>query len=490
MLRFIIVFFLVSFPIIAQETVLQMENVKYSNFIKDKKAFALSDSETNELAVIVPDKNTVTGYLLNENFKKTSEITGESLRIKFKELIGYRVENGKYTTVFTTKNYQFYGIIEFDFTSGKTVTKQLDLNIRKEKVLEAVSYKNRFFLLTLDDKFDGLILRELKADGTFKKNEIAFDSPVPFKDLVTLNNKPDKVGESRALNSFSTIYPPKVVEIDNVNPNSIETTSELNKVYTRDNNLIFTFDNFVDFTLTYSLDLSTFKTTERRFPKETVSDMGLKKSNSFLYGSHLFQFGVDNDHMVFSVSDFNSGEKIKTYKAGRDEEIDFKNSEIFQKNGFLVREGKVRELEKTSQYLRKVGAGNPGIAIQKNNNIYQVTLGSTQLTYDDNVTKPRFGLAPTATLSGVIMTPYLYNPTYLSYENYSLSKSIYIHSLFDSDFHHLEGNPSENVFDKIKTFQDSLTKTHAEEVFSHNGKVYFGYYYDKTENYNIVFFDN
>ena len=488
-MKIFFVFLFISFPLFAQKTVLTLENVEYSNFIKDKKAFALSNSENGELALVIPDKKTIGAYLFNENFEKVNEISAKSLRIKFKEIIGYRVADQHYSAVFSTENHQFFGVVDFDFKSGKTITEQLDISLSREKVLEAVSYQNRFFLLSLDKNFDGLIVRELKEDRTFKKREIAFTGPVSFKDLLTLKNKPDRLGDLKE-SSFNKIYPPHIVEIDNTNPNSLETTSELNKLYTKDNKLIFTFDNFVDFTLTYTLDLDTFNLSEKRFPKELVDGNPLKKSNSFLFGDNLFQVSVDSEHLLFSIKNFKTGENIKTYKSSKDQEIDFKNSEILQKNGLLVRDNKIRELEKTSQYLRKVAGGNPGIAIMKDNEIYQITLGGTQeLSRSGAVAPMPVGgyVGSTIYADGTISV--MYNPTFNSFGSYTSTKSIYIHSLFDAEFQHMKGNPSENVFDKIKTFRDSLKNTHAEEVFSHNGKVYFGYYYKKSENYNIVEFD-
>ena len=134
-----------SAPLIAQKQVVELDNITYSNFIKEETAFSLSNSETGELALVIPDKRTVAAYLFNENFELTDSITAESLRIKFKDIIGYRVTDTHYTTLFATENKHFLGVVDFDFETGKTRTEQLDINLSSEEVLETVTHNNRFF---------------------------------------------------------------------------------------------------------------------------------------------------------------------------------------------------------------------------------------------------------------------------------------------------------------------------------------------------------
>lgn len=484
-----IAFLIISVPLFAQNQVVKLENVTYSNFIKDRTAFSLSNSETGDLALVVPDKRTVGVYLFNENFKKKDEITAESLRIKFKDIIGYRVTNKHYTALFATENRQYFGVVDFDFESGKTITEQLDIDMKGEEVLEAVTHNNRFFLLSIDEDFDGLIVRELLENRTFDRKELTIDSPVSFKDLLTLRNKSDELGERKG-SIFNEALPPEIVEIDNTNPNSLETTSKLNKLYAKDENLILTFDNFEAFTLVYFIDLTNFSVTEKRIQKEQAENESLEKSNSFLYKNHFFQLGVNNDKMIFTVTDFSTGERLKTYRATKDRAINFKNSALLQKNGMFMAQDGVRQLDETSQYLRKISNGDPGIAVQQINGIYQTTIGGTQPMGGGGGGMVMVGGAGVVGGAiGAVAVSIYFNPTYTSYGSYNNTKSIYIQSLFDLEFNHIEGFASENVFDKIKTYQDSLEKVDAEEVFLHKNKVYFGYYDKKLETYSIFEFE-
>ncbi len=484
-------FILISLPLFAQKQVVQLENIEYSNFIKDETAFSLSNSETDELALVIPDKRSVTAYLFDENFERTDSITAESLRIKFKDIIGYRVTNKHYTTLFSTENKQFFGVVDFDFETGKTVTEQLDIDLKNEQLLETVTYDNRFFLLTLDDDFNGIVIRELLEDRTFATHKIEINGPVSFEDMLRLRNKADDLGELKG-SVFNDVLPPQIIEIDNKNPNSLETTSRLNKLYAKDNNLILTFDNFQEFTLAYFIDLENFSVSEKRFQKQLIDNQNLEKSNSFIYQNYFFQIVVDNDRMVLTIDDFVTGNNIKTYRATKEQNINFKNSEILQKNGAFMASDGVRELNMTSQYLRKIANGQPGIAIQQINGIYQATIGGVQSSQDGGSSNAIVigvtvaGLAG-GMIGGMAITPF-YNPTYASFGSYATTKSIYVESLFDTDFNHIEGYPVENVFDKIETFQESLKKVDAEEVFSHNGKVFFGYFEKKTHTYNIISF--
>ncbi len=484
-----IVFLFISVPLFAQQQVLKLEEVTYSNFIKDRTAFSLSNSETGDLMLVIPDKKTVDAYLFNKNFEQTNKLTAESLRIKFKEIIGYRVTNKHFTTLFSTENRQYFGLVDFNFETGETTTEELDVNLKGEEILEAVTHNNRFFLLSIDRKYDGLIVRELLENRTFDRKEIPISGLVSFKDLLTQRNKPDAIGERKG-SVFNEPLPPEIVEIDNTNPNSLETTSRLNKLYSRGDNLILTFDNFQDFTLVYYLNLNDFTFKEKRFQIEDTADEPLEKSNSFLYQDYFFQLGVNNDKMIFTVTDFNTGEKLKTYRATKDRAINFKNSLLMQKNGMFMGNEEVRRLDDTSQYLRKITNGQPGIAIQKINGIYQATLGGTQpMASGGGGSMMIVGGGVVGGAIGAMAVSIYFNPTYSSYGSYTNTKSIYFDSLFDTEFNHVNGIPTENVFDTVKTFQDSLEKIDAEEVFSHNDKVYFGYYDKKLEVYNIFEFD-
>lgn len=489
-MRYLLVAFVfLTLPLCAQKNALTLENVTYSNFIKDRRAFALSNPATGDLVLVIPDKKTVGTHLFDKDFNKLNELTAESLRIKFKDIIGYRVSKQHYTTLFATENRQFFGVVDFDFETGETVSEQIDVEVKGESFLEAVSYNNRFFMLSVNDDFDGLILRELNEDRTFTRMEIPFNAPGSFQDLLCLKNDPEQLGERR-VSFLGNDYLPKIVEIDNTNPNSLETTSEMNKLYTQDNQLIFTFDNFADFTLVYFLDLEDFSVSEKRFAKEKVSDVPFERSNSFLFEDKLFQLGVDNDKMAFTITDFDSGENIKIYRATKERIINFKNSQLLQKNGTFQATDQVRVLDETSQFLRKITNGKPGIAVQKIDGKYQVTLGGTQAIGGGGGGGMMMGGGTQIAggSSGGISMSVVYNPTYVSYGSYTATKSIYIHSLFNNEFEHIEGFYMPNVFDKIETFEGSIKGSDAEEVFYHNNKVYFGYYFKKSETYNFVAF--
>lgn len=421
---------LISTSFFAQKQVLKMENITYSNFIKDETAFSLSNSETRELALVIPDKRTVTAYLFNENFERTDSITAESLRIKFKDIIGYRVSNKHYTTLFATENKNFLGIVDFDFGTGKTKTEQLDINLRSEIVLETVTHNNRFYLLTLNDEFEGLILRELLENGTLLKKEIIMTGPVAFKDLLTRRNKAADVGERKG-SVFNDQLPPELIEIDNINPNSIETTSKLNKLYAKDNNLILTFDNFEPFTLTYLINLTDFSVTEKRFEHEEIDGEFLESSNSFLYKDYFFQLGANNEKLIFTVTNFKTGSRLKTYRATKDRPINFKNTNLILKNGFFMGTDEVRYLDDTAQFLRKINNGSVGIAIQYLNGVYQTTIGGTQIKASGGGGMVVVGGAMGGTVGDMAVT--VFNPTYGSYGSYGNTKSIYIELLFDEN---------------------------------------------------------
>lgn len=150
----------------------------------------------------------------------------------------------------------------------------------------------------------------------------------------------------------------------------------------------------------------------------------------------------------------------------------------------------IRYLDDTAQFLRKVNNGLPGIAITQINNNYQLTIGGTQVLGGGSGGMMMAGGGVVGGAAGGMVVSIYFNPTYSSYGSYNNTKSIYIESIFDAQFNHIQGYPLENVFDKVKAYQDSFEKISAEEVFAHNDKLYFGYYNKKSEVYNIVEFEN
>src|SRR5690606_3094444 len=95
---------------------------------------------------------------------------------------------------------------------------------------------------------------------------------------------------------------------------------------------------------------------------------------SYLFQDKIFQIGGNKKIMVLTVKDLETGKELKRLTVSNNEEITFKNSPIIQEgNAFLP--GSKRELDNTSQFLRKISSENIGVAVFPTKNGYQITIG-------------------------------------------------------------------------------------------------------------------
>ncbi len=81
-----------------------------------------------------------------------------------------------------------------------------------------------------------------------------------------------------------------------------------------------------------------------------------------------------------------------------------------------------------------------------------------------------------------------YNPTYLSYSSYDLTKSTYFNTILNSEFKHIKGKIEPNTFDRVSKYKKNKKYISAEDVFYFDNKLYFGYFNLKKSEYNLVKF--
>ena len=468
---------------IAQEEVFKIKNTDFSPSFKNKDSYSFSNHKTGELSILIGEHKILYAYLLDSNLNKKGELKVKPLKKSFNNFIGYTVKDKNYKLVFTNKSNKKFAVINYDFSTQTSNTFEIDLVIKKEEYVESISLNNNFFLLTTTKNNNELILREL-VDKAFVKTVIPFENNISLYNLLLQKNDPDDDQKIKA-----SLLKNKIIQlrkIDNKNPNSIETTSELNKLYSDNNSLIFTFDNFNNYTLIFTLDLNSFDLSKRKIDKIKDPIQHFKKSNSYIFNDLFFQIQSSKDKMVFSVKNFETGDLIKKYAINIDAPIAIKNTPIIQEKMATLSIGGKREMEVTAKYLRKISAGELGIAAYKIGANYQITLGGTK-----ERSSVGGGMMMTGGGAMVITTVSYLNMTYVSYSNYSSTKSTFIKSIFDENFKHQKGEIKENVFDKIEAFEDHLKHEDAVTIFLHNNIVYFGYFDLENQEYKILkFTDN
>jgi hypothetical protein len=169
----------------------------------------------------------------------------------------------------------------------------------------------------------------------------------------------------------------------------------------------------------------------------------------------------------------------------------YKNDEPF------FGQGTEKELESTKKVLRKMHSGNIGISVRPLQENVEVTIGGvTEVSgVNGGAAMPMSsGGTSFSTPHGTItVSPtYHYNPSMYVYNKYSYSWAVYFKSLLDKvTFDHVEGDATENVYNKIKNYEDDLNyNITSETIFKVDDYYVFGYYYNFKHVYYLLKFTN
>ena len=474
--RFVfLLIYLFSFSLQSQEVVLSFKNEDLSRRIT-KDSYVITNAENNNLALVIIERKDAIVYLFDSEFNELLKFETPNIKSKYNEALGYSINGNIYSVLYTNDTKKKFALHHIDFNSNSSNVNEIELNLNDDELfLDAISYNNSVYVLTGRNSVE-LTLRQLNTNNEF-------ESLKTFS-LEEIEDDTSLISGDVAFGSFifSGSETSNITKIDPRVPTSIERASNANKLYQNNETVYLTFDNNEKSTILYTinLDLLNLKINTYTYPKPRLKEE-FKKFNSFIFQDNIYQIASSKDEMAFEIKDFN-GNVLKDFYVNRDMPINFKNSPIIQEGATALPFVTSRKLEQTSKYLRKISAGNPGINVQKVKDLYYVTLGGYQVINMGN-TSP-IGSSPTMTNDGFIS----YNPTYLSYSSYDLTKSTYFNTILNSEFKHIKGKIEPNTFDRVSKYKKNKKYISAEDVFYFDNKLYFGYFNLKKSEYNLVKF--
>ncbi|MDH7447477.1 hypothetical protein [Aquimarina sp. 2201CG14-23] len=490
--------FYISTIIIAQERVLELED-GFVKFQSGKESYALPNQITGDLMLLLEEGRQFHAHLLDSNYTNKAKISAKTIPSKYKYILGYNIEDHKYSIFFSDSWSTKFGVQTFDFKTNTTKNTFLDFKIKGEKYVESIVHNNKIHLITISKKSSNFNIYTFDEQFTPTKNvislkELEYPNPESRNHTITAYYLllPDTAGTLRSLVD--------VEKIEGNNPNVIETTSKENKLYQFKNQLIFSFDYSHEKTQLCFIDLDTFKGYVKSYNKPAKTEKGYRKSNSYIFDNKLFQIASSNQKMKFTVLDLKTEKFIKEYKITKEDTIRFKNSPIIQEGGGILpgfSENRVREIEKTAKYLRKISSSNLGISVYKVDDEYNIVLGGTKDITTNN------GYAGTAgfgngfsngfgvngTIGNSTSAWVSFNPTFYNYNSYTSTKSTYINCLFDANFDHIQGDIKKNSYDRLYDFEDSLSiKIKAVNIFLHKNRLHYGFFDTKKRVYELYRF--
>ncbi len=485
MLKLLLPIFFFSIFSFAQAPLLSIQNDLQTRNKAPYDAFAVVDDENNSFAIFLDDDKTLNGYLYSQDLKPMGKFASKGLPSIYTEIIGKTLKNGQIRLFLKNENNKNFGSVLFDFEREATIETEFGFKLNDEIYLQSISYKDKFYILTVTKKSSILNIYTFDHGGKFDKKSFDFNDEI-FTDRT---NKPSRL--DKLITDFSRAYlrtEASIAKIDETNPNSISITSKACKIYDRGDKFILSIDESILYTYLFEFsvpDLSVKLTSvqKKQLPSEGKSTI----NNSYLFEDKIFHIAANSEKMLFTVKNIKSDEVLKQILLSKDEEITFKNSPIIQ-IGTVMAEGERRELDKTSQFLRKISDEDIGIAVSAVKGGYKITMGGNEkLNVNTHGALAAQNVIGAPSGNSGFSSGY-FNPAFSAYSAYQYNKSTRIECLFDTDFNHVEGIIPQNVFDKIRVYTLRNPNGKAENVFRMNGYFIYGKYNSKEDVYQLFKF--
>ncbi|TCI93513.1 hypothetical protein [Tenacibaculum sp. M341] len=470
----LIAILLVSANLFSQEILGSFTNdlKKTSYNIKIKEAIPIVNELNGDVIISITDAKNIYTYKLNDQFKIIDKLASEDKRRKYKVLLGHSIaEDGGCSVYLSNKNKTKFLHTSFSFNEKKTTSKEFKLELSNERLLQTISHKNKFYILSHTKSFTQIVpklfIYAFDHQGNYKRhqlslNNIAFEKSSSQQTFITQLKKLTEETMSK---------------VDDNTPTSIEIAAKPFKLYVKDGKALISFDKEREYTQVLNINLNTFEVTGDFFDKP-MSETS-KKSNSFINGKTILISSASKEKLVLQILNYDTKELLKEYTILRDEPITFKNTPIIQEGGAYTT---LRKLEKSKKFLRKVTKDHFGVSVRKLPNTYHLTIGgyAQQASAGGMMMMGGFGAFPIASFGNVSM---FFNPVQFAYGSMANTKSVRIESLLDFDFNHVEGEIKDDVFDKI---DDSLGESRPGDViFKYKDFYITGYYLYNTKKYTL-----
>ena len=430
------------------------------------------NEETGNFALFFRTKNGLKCYLHDKNQKPLFQpIHITTLPKNFNVFVNHTFSKNEYTLFFKNHSSKKYGSIQVNFKTGKyVVIDDLQLQLKKEKIVETFNDKNQLHILSIKKNSSVCYIRTINFDGSYSKNTIDLSS-VSFGKFegakILLSN--------HLMNGFNEKL---ITKIDYNEPNSLETSSSPNKIFYANNTITMLNNHYDEFTHIININVKNTTFNHKQIKNKWFDKKILKRgSNSYIFKDYFFYINSTPKKLNFAIYNYNSGEIIKELEILKDKPINFKNTPIILEGGDF---DNYREFEKTSKFLRKISNPNLGILVYKNDGNYVVTLGSSVQVSNGNYAM--FGGALGGALGALLFS---------TFDSYSKTKSTRIECSFNENFNHVEGKIPLNGFDKINRYleEKGLKKRPLQTIFKYKGDYIWGSYNKSTMFYRLIKFE-
>jgi hypothetical protein len=464
-----------------QEKVLEFSADYPDTVAMMQNSFTLVNSKDDSITVFLSRKADVEAYNFNKEMEIQARMVSTLLPSKFNIPLGGRIDDKAYTLFFSNKSNTKFAGINFDFNSEASTSFDIDIKLKNEKLLTHFNHNDQFYLVTISYREDHLNLYLFESSGSFEKKTIDLSGYEVFR------TAPYPVPLYQAFSADMTTRPIyKMQWVQNEVPYSLDSMTSLYKLYLTDGSIQFISDINPNFTQVITYDLITENLDVRQFD-HPIFEREDAMSNSFLSDGLLYQFRINPKEMALSIADFSTKKVLKEHRISKQEDLYLSSGPIRQRGG---RYKKYRELEKTTQFLRKVGNGYPSIYVDQIGTTQKIVLGSVD-EIDNSAIQALAFVNPFTAVASIGAVTLFFNPVALAMLKASDTKAVYITGYLDQNFQPTQVAETDDIFYRVTDFlkQEKTKRYTAADIFQYKDYFLFGMLNKKTEQYSLRKFE-
>lgn len=456
-----------------------LNSTSYSS--PEPESFPIVNYDKDEIVLFLMDKQYIRAFKFNMNYEPIDNFMVQKPKNKFPQLLGHSSDTLGYNLFYSNWKKNEFLVKSINVKDKKTTSKQIPLKLKGENFLESISYKNKFYILSLVKSSSIIKIYVFEGNSLRDTHQVDY-SDYDFSDT-----------------NYSNLYQVlekggKITKMDNSDSNPLGLTSKENKLYCYDNKIYISIDNSEKNTKILTISLEDFNGNVNFYNHSNLKPHQYHniKSNSYLFQDKLYQIIGNPGELCIQVSDINTKTKHSEYRVKSNEEIEFSNSAIIQEsNTNIFKKYNEKVLTDTKNILYKISLNDIGISARLSNKNFELTIGAfEEIQRGGGIGGMTTTSTSVPTMGGTMtMTTSSYNPTMYGYYSYANSKSVYFKSLLDDNFDHITGTIEENAFDKIRDWEYKYRKGMTSQTLFKVGDSYvLGYYKKYLKKYYLIKF--
>jgi len=446
-------------------SVVDLKNSIHIFFISDN---ILDNSSISEI-IYNPEQNT----LLQKQHEKP-------VAISFKDISGVEVNSDNTISLFfhSKGKGQFTRIIIDDNRAAKADT--FELKLKKEKVIQYMSYENTFSMLTVQ-RNSSTINHYAFNGSSYEKKTFDFNNERFFDKENKLTNLDDLLSRNRLTTLIKDVH------------NQPITYGKYAKIYPKENGLTITLNHRAAGTRTLHIDLANGKGTTDYFNIPTASfsaSEGIKANSYLTNDGKIFSIITSKSKMIISVTGIKSKEVINEFSLSSEEEMPFKITRLIDSDKIRSIVNKKDKIKESKKFLKSlVNSVYVGLAAYQNNNTLSISVGG--------YSQPQSGFSvtpggPSSTINtsqgpvtiGGYPPMMTFNPGNEGYTGFD-RKLVMDATTFEI----INKKPSSTIHDQVQKFVANLKRPGLQSLIRYKDGYVLGYYTKKDKVYHLTKFE-